>query len=457
MALTKPSSGDPGYSGGTKASVVIGGIVDAIGQMAVNVKSHYGATGDGTTDDTTAVQNALTAVATGGLVYFPPGTYVISSALTLTASSGVTLTGQSLTRSVNAAPPSVLKFTMTGAGDGITAKGATGLRIAHMALMYTSSSFTGNLVNLTTNAGTRTTQFVAEDIWAGGSGVSTANSLFKIDGAIGTRFNGLVAFKADHAIESDGGNSSQCLIEQPTSTLLDVSFLHNAPNTTTIISPVGEPLSSGAAGFILTDSGTTVLNSMVIINPWWGDISASSGAWVSADEVRSLTVLGGYIGYGSTTTVFKCTSSATARPWRGVRIGPSIQFVDDSSPTGVLFDPGTSTSAHDIEFEGNQYWSGTNIAARETVPVSNGTNFTCTPATRSVMVANTGGASTITLPDATKYYRHVIKVTRAGTGAGAITIGASAGNVNGGATATLGGAAGATMILESNATDWWGG
>ena len=40
----------------------------------------YGAVGDGTTDDTTAVSNAL---ATGGAVYFPKGTYLISS-ITLT-------------------------------------------------------------------------------------------------------------------------------------------------------------------------------------------------------------------------------------------------------------------------------------------------------------------------------------------------------------------------------------
>ncbi|MEU8920286.1 glycosyl hydrolase family 28-related protein [Kitasatospora sp. NPDC048545] len=47
----------------------------------LNVKA-YGAKGDGTTNDTTAIQSALTAAATkGGTVYFPAGTYVLSSAL----------------------------------------------------------------------------------------------------------------------------------------------------------------------------------------------------------------------------------------------------------------------------------------------------------------------------------------------------------------------------------------
>ena len=51
---------------------------------AYNVKD-YGAKGDGTTDDTTAIQNAFNAVSTagGGLVFFPQGTYVIASDITV--------------------------------------------------------------------------------------------------------------------------------------------------------------------------------------------------------------------------------------------------------------------------------------------------------------------------------------------------------------------------------------
>jgi hypothetical protein len=44
----------------------------------VNIKD-YGATGDGTTDDTTSVQNAINALATGGTVYCPPGSYLVTS------------------------------------------------------------------------------------------------------------------------------------------------------------------------------------------------------------------------------------------------------------------------------------------------------------------------------------------------------------------------------------------
>lgn len=53
----------------------------------------YGAAGNGTTDDTAAVQAALTAVGAtgGGTLYVPPGTYLLSSGLS--AGAGVSLLG----------------------------------------------------------------------------------------------------------------------------------------------------------------------------------------------------------------------------------------------------------------------------------------------------------------------------------------------------------------------------
>lgn len=46
----------------------------------------YGAKGDGSTDDTAAIQSAINAAqAIGGIVFFPPGSYKISSALNVSA------------------------------------------------------------------------------------------------------------------------------------------------------------------------------------------------------------------------------------------------------------------------------------------------------------------------------------------------------------------------------------
>lgn len=56
---------------------------------AINVKA-YGAKGDGSADDTAAIATAINAVANGGQVYFPAGTYNTS---TITLPSGVWLVG----------------------------------------------------------------------------------------------------------------------------------------------------------------------------------------------------------------------------------------------------------------------------------------------------------------------------------------------------------------------------
>ena len=63
----------------------------------LNVKS-YGAVGDGSTDDTSAINSAIaaannTAVSGGQTVYFPAGTYKVTSALTTVTREGVTLRG----------------------------------------------------------------------------------------------------------------------------------------------------------------------------------------------------------------------------------------------------------------------------------------------------------------------------------------------------------------------------
>ena len=60
---------------------------------------YYGATGNGTTDDTTAVQNAINAAnqAGGGVVYFPAGTYLCT---TLTFYSYLHLCGAGITATI---------------------------------------------------------------------------------------------------------------------------------------------------------------------------------------------------------------------------------------------------------------------------------------------------------------------------------------------------------------------
>jgi hypothetical protein len=78
-----PAATNP-VSDGAVVPIVDGGVtkkatIAQLGEM-VSVKA-YGATGDGTTNDTAAIQAAIDYVygAGGGTVYFPPGTYRVTS------------------------------------------------------------------------------------------------------------------------------------------------------------------------------------------------------------------------------------------------------------------------------------------------------------------------------------------------------------------------------------------
>ena len=76
-----------------------------------NVK-HYGAVGNGSTDDTTAVQAAINATAaTGGVVYFPRGVYKITAGLTYNSSGVYAVAFRGDNASGGTADGSVIAFT----------------------------------------------------------------------------------------------------------------------------------------------------------------------------------------------------------------------------------------------------------------------------------------------------------------------------------------------------------
>lgn len=67
------------------------GGIPARGTVCADVKSGYGAKGDGVSDDTNAIQRAISACPAGQVVYVPAGTYRLNGALTIT--KGIVLRG----------------------------------------------------------------------------------------------------------------------------------------------------------------------------------------------------------------------------------------------------------------------------------------------------------------------------------------------------------------------------
>lgn len=123
-------------------------IKDVLGdttKVFFNVKnSAYGAVGDGTTDDTSAVQSAIAAAdaAGGGIVYFPPGTYQMGAAGNIVLSTdNITLLGAGRNASVIRAG--------SGSGTAMAVTGADGLVAAFLGFTSHATSLGGSIIQIT--------------------------------------------------------------------------------------------------------------------------------------------------------------------------------------------------------------------------------------------------------------------------------------------------------------------
>lgn len=105
----------------------------------VNVK-RYGATGDGVTSDTTAISNAVSALSDGDALYFPPGIYLSTAAISISSKS-ISIRGDGM-------EASILRFTGT---NGISLTLGTDHRTASIRdiTIETNSAGTYNAITVT--------------------------------------------------------------------------------------------------------------------------------------------------------------------------------------------------------------------------------------------------------------------------------------------------------------------
>jgi hypothetical protein len=105
----------------------------------INVKaSSYGATGNGTADDTTAIQTAISAASGGGVVYLPAGTYLLNGSAGLSlATSGVKLVG-------DGTAITVIKIGSSFSAAQAIAITADSCRVSDLSILGVSSTVTSN-------------------------------------------------------------------------------------------------------------------------------------------------------------------------------------------------------------------------------------------------------------------------------------------------------------------------
>ncbi len=131
----------------------------------------WGAIGNGIADDTTAIQNAINAVAagSGGIVFFPPGNYKISSALTI-SSSYISLIGSGRLSSV---------IKTTSATANIVSITASYARIDSLGLVGTTGTIAtaGTAINASNAQGCKFTNLYISDVFIGIGLSNSTNTL----------------------------------------------------------------------------------------------------------------------------------------------------------------------------------------------------------------------------------------------------------------------------------------
>lgn len=118
---------------------------------------YFGAKGDGTTDDTTAIQNALNAMSAGSSLFFPPGTYKVSSDLTIGVGQ-VKIFGSGKTSKIVLAD-----------GKKISSSGHSDIEVSSIWIdgtNYATGTSSGNLLKITgTTASSRVSNIFVHDCY----------------------------------------------------------------------------------------------------------------------------------------------------------------------------------------------------------------------------------------------------------------------------------------------------
>lgn len=182
--------------GGLDGKILVGGAGQNAKDLLANTtnvffnvtSTAYGAKGDDTTDDTSAIQAAINAAvaAGGGIVYFPPGTYKVTATLSVTTSKvqflGVTAAA-SIIKNYGAATAALtvsntdfycanIAFSNSTTGNCISVTGGSAIDDMFVRCAFTVSSGTAIL-----GGGTRS-RFIGCNVTtaAGGIGMSGAGS-----------------------------------------------------------------------------------------------------------------------------------------------------------------------------------------------------------------------------------------------------------------------------------------
>jgi hypothetical protein len=254
----------------------------------VSVKD-FGAKGDGSTNDTSAIQSAVNA---SKCVFFPPGTYLYST-INCDGFIGTVLQGSSGISSC------ILRCTGTGSSAALTFKSSFDCVIRDMTLDHSSASFTGYLLNLGHSTSTDTQGFMAENVTFGSQGFNLYSAQgVNLDKATVCTFTKCKFVSLNRPIDGQSSAGSSYSVNHR---FIACQFSDNSGyglnylgDGWTLIAPNFEPKHDGSPGVAFSQS-TTPFTAFTVIGGWYGDTTAT-GSFFTLDAGDGFVIHGGRFG-----------------------------------------------------------------------------------------------------------------------------------------------------------------
>lgn len=228
--------------------------------LSINVKS-YGAVGDGSTDDTSAIQDAIDDVpSVGGSIYFPAGRYRVTSTLTITGKT-VSICGDGSGQDINTTDGSYIVFHSLGTSNGIVFDDVDGAYMRDIAIVAdTATRPTGGYLTVYqgTSSGFYHSHWQNVLIAGGYNGTLVKNGFnFKAINSVWKTFNGDQVILLNGASDPDDVQATEftnCTIAADGSTTTDLCVMDGFAASTKFTSCA---LLFGRHGVWLKDTYTT--------------------------------------------------------------------------------------------------------------------------------------------------------------------------------------------------------
>lgn len=341
----------------------------------------YGATGDGSTPDTAAIQAAINAAkaASGGTVFFPQGLYLCTGQLNLDGTYAIQLDGP-VSPTAGAWPATVITYAGTDPSF-ISARGSVGFTMRGLFITYSNPNFQGVLVDISGIGKNdhESSQALIENCVLYGEPTQqppaiACAALISLSNAEtstirNNNFNAAQVAIRGAATANDDAVNAQILNNQFMGELQQVGIKN--PGTSWLMQGNSfEAVQQQATGFGIaaacaSEPGVTSRCTSFIGN-WCGD-AYNQGTWIDWSG-ENLLVLGNLFGV-DTDPALGGTGSSTAIAVRGASTGVSIISNQMDSPS-VAIDLGSGAGAvtGNAVIIGNQYGAGVGLPIAGRLP-----------------------------------------------------------------------------------------